>query len=116
MLEIKEFTRSGGTAHHLSLVNALTPLLASANAGSFHLRQGGGKVIIQQASFSGVDLAAVQAAVDAAPVQDADTEANDQMSDRRLRALAKATFELVSQNLTETQYRNRIRFHYKQLG
>ncbi len=41
-------------------------------------------------------------------------EANDQMGTRRLRALAKATFELHSQNLTETQYRNRIRFHYKQ--
>ena len=56
------------SAPHLpSLSEALAPILAAANAGSFFVRYQGGNVIIEQASFSGVNLAAVDAAVAAAP-------------------------------------------------
>ncbi len=57
-----------GTAPHLpTLASTLTPLLAVANAGGFTLRYDTGKVVIEQASFSGVDTVAVDAAVAAAP-------------------------------------------------
>jgi hypothetical protein len=56
------------TAPHLPTLSAtLTPLLAVANAGSFHLRYQTGAVVIEQASFAGCDLAAIDAAVAAAP-------------------------------------------------
>jgi len=50
-----------------SLATALQPLMAVANAGSFHLALTTGGVTIEQAAWTGVDLAAVQAAVTAAP-------------------------------------------------
>lgn len=54
--------------HGPALAAALAPLLAVANAGSFQLRYQSGKVIIEQGSFAGCDLAAIDAAVAAAPV------------------------------------------------
>lgn len=57
------------TAPHLpTLAASLAPLLALANAGAAHLRYQNGAVIIEQGSFVGVDVPAVQAAVAAAPV------------------------------------------------
>lgn len=57
------------TPPHLpSLITTLTPLLAVAAAGSFYLRWQSGAVYIDQESFVGVDLAAVDAAVAAAPI------------------------------------------------
>lgn len=50
-----------------SLAATLTPLLAVAAAGSFQLRYENGQVVIEQASFSGVNMASVNAAVAAAP-------------------------------------------------
>jgi hypothetical protein len=53
--------------HLISLAVTLAPLLAVANSGSFHLRYQSGVVIIEQSSFHGVNLSAVDAAVLAAP-------------------------------------------------
>lgn len=64
--------------HLASLATVLAPLLAVANAGSFHLRWTGSAVIIEQASLTGVNLANVDAAVAAAPVR---TSALDAKSD-----------------------------------
>jgi hypothetical protein len=53
---------------HLStLADSLRPLLAVANAGSFHLRYETGAVVIEQNSFTGCDLQAIDAAVASAP-------------------------------------------------
>lgn len=53
---------------HLStLADSLRPLLAVANAGSFHLRYESGQVVIEQNSFTGCDLQAIDAAVASAP-------------------------------------------------
>jgi hypothetical protein len=53
--------------HLATLAASLTPLLSPANAGGFHLRYQGGAVVIEQADFTNVNTAAVQAAVAAAP-------------------------------------------------
>lgn len=53
--------------HLATLATLLAPLLALASAGSFHLRYDSGAVVIEQGSFTGVNVAAVQAAVAAAP-------------------------------------------------
>lgn len=59
---------SRATAPHLAtLAGTLTPLLALANAGAFHLSYQAGSVVIEQGSFTGVNVASVQAAVAAAP-------------------------------------------------
>lgn len=56
------------TPPHLpTLAVSLAPLLAVANSGAFHLRYQGGQVLIEQASFSGVNTTAVDAAVVGAP-------------------------------------------------
>ena len=54
---------------HLStLADTLRPLLALGTpASSFHLRYERGDVVIEQNSFTGVDLSAVSAAVQSAP-------------------------------------------------
>jgi hypothetical protein len=66
-MQSRSFPRS--TAPDMTvLANSLRPLLTVADAGSFHLRTEPDAVIVEQASFSGVDLAAVQTAVNAAPV------------------------------------------------
>lgn len=49
-----------------ALAATLAPLLAAANAGSFHLGYQAGQVLIEQASFTGVNTASVDAAVAAA--------------------------------------------------
>lgn len=65
-MEARTYARA--TAPHLgSLASTLAPLLAVANAGSFHLRHANSAVIVEQGSFAGVDHAAVQNAVTAAP-------------------------------------------------
>jgi len=51
-----------------ALVTALTPLLSVGGAGSFQIRYQDGAVIIEQAHFTSVNVASVQAAVAAAPV------------------------------------------------
>ncbi|MBI2510070.1 MAG: hypothetical protein HYV99_08945, partial [Betaproteobacteria bacterium] len=63
----KSFPRAGNPPHIPSLATALQPLMAVANAGSFTLHLGPGTVYIEQGGWAGVDLVAVQAAVDAAP-------------------------------------------------
>lgn len=66
------------TAPHLpSLAVSITTELAKANAGSFHLRYASGEVIVEQASWVGVTLATIQAAVDAAPADTAQLQAKD---------------------------------------
>lgn len=60
------------TQPHLpTLAATLAPLLAPANAGAFHLRYeaklSGSEVVIEQESFSGVNLTSVDNAVAAAP-------------------------------------------------
>lgn len=61
---------SRATQPHLpSLAATLAPLLAVANAGSFHLSYQSARVLIEQGSFAGCDLTAIDAAVAAAPVQ-----------------------------------------------
>lgn len=80
------------TEPHLpTLAAALAPLLAVANAGSFHLRYQTGAVIIEQGSFAGCDLAAIDAVVAGAPT---DTDALDAKTDvdnwpKPIRALVK---------------------------
>jgi hypothetical protein len=60
---------SRATAPHLPTLNTtLTPLLAVAGAGGFHTRYDGAHVVIEQGTFAGVNTAAVDAAVAAAPV------------------------------------------------
>jgi hypothetical protein len=66
-MELRTFTRTGNAPDLVTLGTALAPLLAVANAGSFHLRVAGASVVIEQGSFAGVDLAAVQNAINAAP-------------------------------------------------
>lgn len=61
--------------HGATLATMLAPLLAAANAGSFHVRYQGGAVQIEQESFAGVDQPAVAAAVAAAPVSTPSLEA-----------------------------------------
>lgn len=61
--------------HMLTLAGTLAPLLAAANAGSFHLRWQDGSVIIEQNSFTGVNTAQVDAAVAAAPAHTASLDA-----------------------------------------
>lgn len=66
-MAIQTFNVPRASAPHLpSLAATLTPLLALAGAGSFHLGYQNGAVIIEQGSFAGVDQGAVQAAVAAA--------------------------------------------------
>lgn len=55
--------------HLVSLATTLAPLLAVANAGSFHLRWTGSAVLIEQESFAGVNTASVDAAVASAPAR-----------------------------------------------
>lgn len=56
------------TPPHLpTLAATLAPLLAVANSGAFHLSYQAGALLIEQASFSGVNTTAVDAAVGAAP-------------------------------------------------
>lgn len=58
-----------GSAPYLpALAATLAPLLALANAGSFHLSYQNNAVYIEQGTFAGVDVAAVDAAVAGAPV------------------------------------------------
>lgn len=65
-MEVRRISRA--TAPHLpTLADDLRSLLAVANAGSFHLRYQDGGVVIEQNSFSGVNVSAVEAAVAAAP-------------------------------------------------
>lgn len=78
-LAIRSVARA--TQPHLpTLAGTLAPLLAAANAGAFCLRYQGGQVVIEQASFAGVNLTSVDAAVAAAPTHtdklDAKTEAD----------------------------------------
>ena len=73
-MQTRQVTRA--TAPDLHALNVtLQPLLAVANAGVFYLRYGDGVVVIEQASFTGVDMAAVSAAVAAAPVATPYTQA-----------------------------------------
>lgn len=66
------------TEPHLpSLVATLTPLLAVASAGSFTVRYQGGNVVIEQASFTGVNMTSVTNAVVAAPVTSPQLDAQD---------------------------------------
>jgi len=58
-----------------ALQATLRPLLAVANAGSFTLTYQNGEVVIEQGAFTGVDMAAVTAAVAAAPDTTPYTEA-----------------------------------------
>ena len=60
-----------------ALQSTLVPFLVVANAGSFHLAWDGTQAVIEQGSWDGVDLAAVQAVVDAAPVWSTTLTAKD---------------------------------------
>lgn len=77
------------TEPHLpSLVTALAPLLAAANAGAFEVRWSAGIVRIEQASFAGVDVVAVDAAVLAAPPATAQATAKSEVDSWPLALLA----------------------------
>lgn len=65
-MQVQRFSRVT-MPHGPTLAASLASLLAVANAGSFHLRYEGGQVVIEQASFAGVDLTAVGNAVASAP-------------------------------------------------
>lgn len=80
-MALTSFYVTRATQPHLpTLADTLAPLLAVANAGGFHLRYQAGQVVIEQASFAGVNLTSVDAAVTAAPEHsdalDAQTEAD----------------------------------------
>jgi hypothetical protein len=86
------FTRS--TAPHLeSLAATLTPLLAVANAGSFHLSFTGSHVVIAQGGWDGVNLTSVQTAVTNAP-NDSETLTAKFEADR-IPPMFKAAFIVV---------------------
>ena len=75
-LAIRSVTRA--TQPHLpTLAGSLAPLLAVANCGSFGLRYETGRVVIEQGSFSGCDLTAIDAAVAAAPTTSAYLDAKN---------------------------------------
>ena len=61
------------------LAKALTPLMAVVQAESFHLSWIDSFVVIGQAGWEGVDLLAVQAAVDAAPAWTNRLDARDRI-------------------------------------
>lgn len=99
---------SRATEPHLAtLAGTLAPLLSVANAGSFHLRYGNGQVVIEQESFTGVNLTQVDAAVAAAPERTAALEAKSEIDGwpKPLLALVRLiTIELnrLRQNPTTT--------------
>lgn len=67
--------------HDASLADAIRPLMTIVPNQAFHLRFDNDAVIIEQADWTGVDLAAVQAAVDAAPPDSLRLRAQQQITD-----------------------------------
>lgn len=110
------------TEPHLpTLAASLAPILSAANAGSFHLRYSGGYVLIEQASFTGVNQTNVSNAVAAAATRTAALDAKDDVDNwpKPLRALVRlivTELNRLRQNpsttfaaFTETQVLNAIK-------
>jgi hypothetical protein len=83
---------SRATQPHIpTLAGTLAPLLAVANAGSFHLRYSSGVVVIEQNSFAGVNTTSVQNAVASALAHTDALAAKDDVDNwpKPLRALVR---------------------------
>lgn len=96
-LHVLAFARA--TEPHLpTLAAALAPILSAANAGSFHLRYAGGVVLIEQASFTGVNQTSVSNAVAAAPVRTVQLDAKQRVDELSLveRAAYQTLLDLVN--------------------
>lgn len=101
-LAVLAITRA--TEPHLpTLAGTLAPLLSVANSGSFHLRYAGGQVLIEQASFSGVNQTSVQNAVAAAPTRTAALDAKVDIDHWPKPLLAFAELMRVEINRLRTQ-------------
>lgn len=88
-MQSRAFTRAS-QPHLPTLQASLTPLLAAANAGGFHLRYENGRVVIEQASFTGVNLASVQTEITNAPAWTDRLDAKDEAD--RLSLTVRAAF------------------------
>lgn len=86
-----------------ALVETLRPLLAPANAGGFMVRYQAPSVIVEQESFTGVNVASCQAAVTAAAAETAQTLARGDV-DAWTIAFRALVLTLVDQiNILRTQ-------------
>lgn len=88
--------------HFTSLSSALAPLLTVANAGGFHLFWSDGVLTIEQGDWSGVNFAAIQTAVDAAPAWTEALTAKDVLTVLTLweEAIFRVLLDLINGNRT----------------
>ena len=102
MQEERLCTFIGSKRHEEALIAALQPLMAVANAGSFYFEQRSNTIRLRQTSFTGVDLVAVQAAIDAAVIESKETEVEDFLlhGDKELRAITRTFLELINAERT----------------
>ena len=107
VMEQRTFQRVGSPVHIASLTRTLAPLLAVANAGSFHIRQQRNEVVVSQKNFNGVDLVAVQAAVSSEAEDSAELNVMEEMkTDVKFRALAVLVGE--KHDMTESEVFDRL--------
>ena len=85
-----------------ALATTLAPLLAVANAGSFHLAWDGSAVIVEQGAWDDVDLVVVQTAVTNAVIQTDQLTAKDALASLSLweEAIFRVFLDLVNENRT----------------